>query len=177
MGTRSSPLPRPRLLRPGQRQGLHTAADHDRLRIKKRHRLLLKISRRKKLIHDKIKGRGFCDKNICGGDIHKIVSLDGTHGQLKIVNLFRQQTGVISKVILIQILRQRLKSQRNVIIRSINRFRGEIVRQRHALIFSDSVLQAGRQRQKFLQRDIYRRILFRQHRQKLIRQLQVIRIL
>lgn len=126
------PPPQPRLLRSGQRTGLYSTPDHNRVSRKKRHRILIKKRGSQKFLDDQNK------KRLRIGKIHKILNVRivrqifghrRPHGKHKITGHFGEQTGIffISQIFIVQILidtvigGKRGQDQRGHFIRNIDR--------------------------------------------------------
>ncbi len=161
MGSCPSSSQRPRLLRSRQRTGLYSTPDHNRLRRKKRHRLLIKEHRCQKFLDDQNKKRLRIDKILNVSIVKQI--FEHPHGKHKVTGHFGEQAGIIFicqilliQIYIIQIFFLRIidgkhgQDQRVFFDRSVNRllFRKVILRQHPfllLLIIINHLLKAGKQ--------------------------------
>ncbi len=168
MGSCPSSSQRPRLLRSRQRTGLYSTPDHNRLRRKKRHRLLIKERRCQKFLDDQNKKRLRIDKILNVSIVKQI--FEHPHGKHKVTGHFGEQAGIIFicqilliqiyiiqiyiiQIYIIQIFFLRIigwkhgQDQRVFFDRSVNRllFRKVILRQHPFLIILNHLLKAGKQ--------------------------------
>ena len=171
MGACPSSSPRPRLLRSGQRTGLYSTPDHNRLRRQKRHRVIIKERRCQKSLDDQNKKRLRIGKILNVNIVKQIFEHRRPHGKLKVAGHFGQQAGIIfiCQILLIQIFIVQIFILRNIggkhgqdqrvfFNRSINRliFRKIILRQHPFLLIINHLLKAGKQWQKLKRNDVRR---------------------
>lgn len=165
LGLRPSSPPRPRLLRSGKRTGLHSTPQHNRLKQKKRDRILFKKRRSEKFLNDQIKKRRWIDKILNVSGDHKVFKPWRTHKRHKVINILGEQTGLLfCKVFVIQIVIRQIiggqsvvstvisgkygQIQRFILIWNLDRilFRKVILRQQPFIIFViNDVLKTGKQ--------------------------------
>ena len=153
MGTWTASLSRPRLLRSGQRQSIHAAPVHDRIRQERRNRLCIKECGCEKFIHDQIQKRIGIQRKIVIRISDQIIKPKRTHGRHKVFDILGQQTGILVYKILFRqifvskiISREYRKIQWLFFVRELNRFfiRKIVLWRQPVIVIVDNVLKASR---------------------------------